>query len=53
MDKLNAQYPTDSIIIGGDFNFTSYEWSDRYVSRFHQQGWNSEFVDFGNAKIIS
>lgn len=37
LKELQAKFPTDYMVIGGDFNLTPDEWLDRWPSRLYSQ----------------
>lgn len=44
--KLKLNYPTEHVIVGGDFNITLDEWMDRCPSKYSQVTWNQIMEDF-------
>lgn len=51
--ELNFKFPTDHIVVGGDFNVTPDEWMDRWPSKFSREHKNPIFENFANdTKLI-
>lgn len=46
--ELNANFPTDYILVGGDFNLTPDESMDRWPSTLSQEHNNQTIEDFIN-----
>ena len=46
--ELNANFPTDHIMVGGDFNLTPDEWMDRWPSKLFSEHRNPILEDFVN-----
>lgn len=44
--KLQLNYPTEHIIVGGDFNIAPDEWMDRCPSKYSKVTWNPIMEDF-------
>lgn len=51
-EDLKSTYPTDYILVGGDFNMTPYDWKDRSPSRFNAHHFNSTVMDFCNTLLL-
>lgn len=51
--ELYTKFPTDYIVVGGDFNVTPDEWLDRWPSKFSREHKNPIFEKFANdTKLI-
>lgn len=51
--ELNTKFPTDHLIVGGDFNVTPDEWMDRWPSKLSREHRNPIMESFtNNNKLI-
>lgn len=48
MKELHSKFPTDYIVVGGDFNVTPDDWMDRWPSKFSSEHKNPIFESFAN-----
>lgn len=44
-ESMKILYPTDYILVGGDFNMTPDDWKDRNLSRFDTHHFNNTVMD--------
>lgn len=49
---LKAAYPSEYILVGGDFNMTPVEWMDRCPTKFEDYHYNKSLFDFTNSNSL-
>ncbi len=52
IEDLKSIYPTEYILVGGDFNMTPDDWKDRYLSRYDTHHFNNTVMDFCNKLML-